>query len=130
MPNGAHSADHWHFCPATAVADADSIADPICLPLANLGALTYARWPPLVGPASTTRGRSEDVTLHEALLYHVMASTTIPAADSWSPATGATSPANRGRDIGDVVDRLPLDPRGPAPLGVLGFAGWNDTSLL
>ena len=35
------------------------------------------------GPASTTRSRSEDVTLREALLYHVMASTTIPAADSW-----------------------------------------------
>ena len=136
MPIGAHSADHWHFCPAIAIAAAEFLAGPICLPLANLGALTYARWPPLVGPAFTTRGRSEDVILHgalyiivlmrpikvshrklnhyEALLYHVMASTTILAADSRSPATGATSPAERGRDIGDVGDRLPLDPRGPA----------------
>ena len=65
MPIGAHSADHWHFCPAIAIAAAEFLAGPICLPLANLGALTYARWPPLVGPASTTCGRSEDVTLHD-----------------------------------------------------------------
>ena len=114
MPIGARSADHWHFCPAIAIAAAELLAGPICLPLANLGALTYARWPPLVGPASTTCGRSEDIILREALLYYVMASTTILAADSRSPATGATSPAERGRDIGDVGDRLPLDPRGPA----------------
>ena len=43
MPIGAHYAEYWQLCPATAVADADSIADPICLPLANLRALTYAR---------------------------------------------------------------------------------------
>ena len=114
MPIGAHSADHRRFCPAIAIATAEFFAGPICLPLANLGALTYARWPPLLGPASTTRGRSEDVILREALLHSVMASTTIPAADSSSPATGATSPAKRGRDIGGVGDRLPLDPRGPA----------------
>ena len=114
MSIGAHSADHWHFCPAITIAAAEFLAGPICLPLANLGALTYARWPPLVGPASTTRGRSEDVILHEALLHSVMASTTILAADSRSPATGATSPAERERDIEDVGDRLPLDPRGPA----------------
>ena len=130
MPIGAYPADHWHIRPAMAIAAAEFFAGPICLPLANLGALTFARWPPLIGPASTTRGRSEDVTLHEALLYHVMASTTIPAADSWSPATGATSPAKSGRDVGGVVDRLPLDPRGPTHLGVLGFAGRIDASLL
>ena len=114
MPIGAYSVVHRHFCPAMAIAAAEFLAGPICLPLANLGALTYARWPPLVGPASTTRGRSEDVILHEALLHSVMASTTILAADSQSPATGATSPAKRGRDIGGVGDRLPLDPRRPA----------------
>ena len=118
MPIGAHAAEHWQLCPATAVADADSIADPICLPLANLGALTYAGRQPLFGPASTTCGRSEEVILREALLYHAMASTTIPAADSWSSATGAMSPAKRGRDTEGVVGRLPLDPRGPSPLGV------------
>ena len=80
------------------------------------------------GPASTTRGRSKDVTLREALLYHVMASTTIPAADSWSLAAGMTSPAVRGRDIREpaLAGKRPtlLDSEGSPPKG----ASWEDES--